>query len=252
MTNEAILPESTVGDDAVIPDTFDWDPGAPSQMFAVDTSTKLQTRNERIFDTLTKGIPAAGVGFADTLLQSLSFGAVGDTAVEEFVANNMPESFAKYYSDHKLGAQTVGDLVGMFVPLTAGVKLARADSMLAKAVSMGIKDERVSSILFSTGRSMDDLAKPALDAAAVVASKRGADFSSDVAFKMASSKANRTTFGDVLKEGLYADAMIYATMNQSATLFPEDVPATSLIGMYAGFDVAAAAIDRDWETAFRS
>ena len=123
----------------------------PAYLLAADTHTLLNpgAQEQGFFDSaidlVSKGIPATLIAAGNEIANipaTIGNWATGSkdyeiTTNRQRIAD-FDDDLARYYDDHQLGIDTMGFIVGSFVPGMAGVKVLRAgQTVLREAASAG-------------------------------------------------------------------------------------------------------------------
>ena len=182
-------------------------------------------------DFATYAVPSVIAGFFDTVGTSL--GLVDENKVGQILSNIYP-NFGDYYTRNKQTIQTVSDLTGMFIPGTAGMKLAQSSMKLKELMGEG-KLANYASKLLTSGTSADELLNGVSTAALYAAQQGYNDLTKLPALNALKRNAIATRMADSLKETLGFELAVGATMNSSETLFPSDQTMGDLLATTAGF-----------------
>lgn len=200
-----------------------------------------QQTSKSLTDAVLKGAPLAIVSGLSTVIESMP--GVDDNEAREAVLDYLPESYKQYYQQNEKAIEATGDIVTSFIPFIAGAKLIRAGSFLGKYATKVLGEEsKIVSSIFSTGKSLEELAKPALEAASIAGNKFTYSLFNNKEFSREFYKAWRTAGADLLKESVAGDIALVATMNSSDFFFPEQVSWTDTAAMFAAFDVGFAGL----------
>lgn len=227
--------------DSFYPGTFQSYTTFPEQ---TDKVVQQQSFTEMTLDLLVKGVPSAVAGAVDTVGQSLGITAEGDM---QKLLSNLSAPLGQYYGEHEYGAKFAGDIAFSFVPVIGASRLIRTGSYLQRAAEAVAPGNQFVQAMFSTGKSSIELTQAAIDRAAVLAGKRGKDFSvdavaSDAAYVAAMRGAKRTAALDAVKEGLAADVAIALTMSDSQVFFPDELSRIEQAGMFLVPDALYAGV----------
>ena len=130
---------------------------------------------------------------------------------------DLDSDLSKYYTDHKLGIDTVGFIVGSFIPGMAGVKVLRAGQSLTKAaVADGILGDNMATSMGLLASKQEKY----LEAAISQIRNTG----NPVTILEANTfKAIAAGFGQQALEAAAFETFVAATMNQSPVLKDMDV-----------------------------
>lgn len=216
---------------------------APNQTFQVFASevdaSVAKTRDENLSDLLKFSVPATIAGFADTF--GTSVGLLNDGDTENYLRNTLPE-FGDFYSRNKEIAQTVGDLTGMFLPGMAAVKLFRSGSFLFNTINTGRKSRLLNSV-FSSGKTFDQLMRGVKARDRFLAKRGVIDVLQDTRRKQFARRATLTRVADNIKENIAFELGVLATMNDSQTLYPDEMSTVDLIALNAALPTVVGAAE---------
>lgn len=197
----------------------------------------VKSREESLSDMLKYTIPGVATGFVDTMGTSLGLTDEGDT--QKFVSQMWPE-LGDFYSRGKVPLQTGGDLTGMLIPGEAMLQLYKGAGRAASLIRGGRELKALDAIFLRTGkyeklRSRIEaydryLATKTFEYAPVV----------DTARKSLVRQAAWTRATNIIKENVAFELGVYATMNDSQTLYPDEFTAGELLAMNAAFPATFA------------
>ncbi len=189
------------------------------------------TRDERVNDFLSMGIPGVLAGFVDTVGTSL--GILEDNDMEAFLKSTIPV-FGDFYARDKAPLQTTADLTGLFVPGMIAIKALRGAGVLARMVNGGRKNALLDSVFTRSGRFERSL-QAVKNRDKHIARTGGADAKLDAKRKALALRAQSTRISDIVKENFAFEAGVFATMNDSQTLYPDEFTTGELIALNAAF-----------------
>jgi len=173
---------------------------------------------------LTMGAIAVPLAIADTFATSLSFGAIGDDDMEEWLHNNAG-MFGEYYNQNRGGIEAVGGMAGMLLPAMMAAKAVRTTGMLGKLATKTLGAERAKWIT-STGLSNAELFAQQFQKARLLGTNKAVtSFARDPLWAAKRRQLIGRSVGDTLIEGVAAEAAIATTMRSNEFLFPEEMTA---------------------------
>lgn len=188
----------------------------------------MQPMAEKLGETLVFGVPGMVAGFADTVLQSV--GLADDDSVASALKATI-EPFGSYYERNREGLRMGGDLVGMFIPGLGAARLIQGGKWLHNITSASAKSRWLNSV-FTSGKTWEQVMRPLRAHDEVLAAKgftnielgsRGASvLINGVNRNMLAKEAYRTRLVDTLKENVAFELGVFATMNESDVLYPDD------------------------------
>lgn len=190
-----------------------------------------QTRAERVTDIIKFGVPGVVAGFADTVLNSI--GVVEDDDVENFIKTVLPE-FGDFYARDKVPLQTIADLTGLFIPGMIAIKALRGASVLGKLINGGKKSALLDSVFLRSGRFERTL-QAVRNTDRFLAKRLVEEPELDSFRRLLAQRAQSTRISDVVKENIAFEAGVFATMNDSQTLYPDEFSTAELIALNASF-----------------
>ena len=221
-------------------DSFDADfystkiPAAQKALFEKEADFR---KSLSTLDNITATIPAVFANIVDTFGTSL--GILDDESVQAFLEENAP-TVAAFSQEHEGAVSVAGDILGSFIPAGVAIKAVRAGGILAKVAEKTL-GKGAAKYVISTGKTNQQLAEEFITKSKVAETVnkgvRRLDQTSTEFIKARKAMIGRS-MGDVLIEGIAADAAIAATMNSSDFLFP---PEMSIAENLAFFGVANVA-----------
>lgn len=204
--------------------------------------TKLQSQltmatdsenNRSAMDNAAMFIPAVLAKTVDTFVSSMP--GVDENYMQEVISTNMP-TIGDYIKDNPSAVGITSDILGSFVPAGLAVKAVRTGSALNKVATRTFGEG--ANRFFSTGLPNAKLFKPEFEEARRLMKTRTGlqDISAITSAEFAGMKRKAivTSVKDVLIENVAADAAIYATMNSSDFLFPEETSFTDHLVFFGG------------------
>jgi hypothetical protein len=203
--------------------------------------TEYQTREARIGEHLLKGVPSAAIGAIDTFGQSLFL--FNDDSVASTLRTYLP-AIGDYYSRYKTPARTVGDLTGMFLPITYASKAFRGVKAL-REVSELIDTNRYARAILGTTASRDELVSM-VNARDRYLAGRGA-FSGlvrDTDRMRLARGARNQSMANSMREAAAAELGLVVTMNQSDLFYPDEFETSDHLALAALGIALPAGIDR--------
>lgn len=211
------------------------------------------TTQETLGRATAYGLPGIGLGFLDTLGQSL--GVLHNDTIENTMkrlTGDGPNSFGDFYSRDKKTLQTVGDLAGMFLPGLAAVKMLKTVNGLREAGSLGslLKNSSAMDILLGNSANMTSLETKIAQETVVGSEAQGIWAGRSVATP-AVQAAKRSYYAaraiDAARTTAAFEVGNYAAYNSSDTFYPADYTLTDQlkwagVGLAGGvaLDLAAA------------
>lgn len=200
----------------------------------------MKSFNERTMDMVKYGIPAAGIGAVDTIVNSLTPQELyDDESMSKFI-DSLSEPLGQYYTENREGAQTIGEIVSAVVPILGATKLMRVGSWAERIASKSALGQKYSKYVFSSGKTRADLMRQIEQEGKLFTDAKGLSFNEwgDQALDIAARRAKITAAGDMLKESIAADVAITAFYNESDMFFPEDMSALTNFALFAVPDLA--------------
>ena len=204
-------------------------------------SAPIQSRTQKTADLVRYGTPSVLAGMVDTFGTSL--GLTDDGQIEQVLKENLP-NVGDYYSRNREGAQTVGDLVGMFLPGTLAIKGLQRGSALYRATTRvnGLRSKLLNSV-FTSAKTRDQLLQNVRSYDRALARNFQKDFSKDPGRRQLARRAQLTRIGDIAKETVAFELGVYATMNDSQTLYPDEFSTGELIALNAAIPAIFAGME---------
>ena len=194
-------------------------------------SGRLASRDERIMDIITFGVPGVIAGFADTVLNSI--GLVEQDSVENMLRKNVP-AFGDFYGREKVPLQTLGDLSGIYLGGMVALKAYRGAGILARAINGGRKNALLDSVFLRSGRF--ERTMQAIRNRDVHLAKRGVqEVNTEAKRTLLAQRAKLNKVSDVIKENLAFEAGVFTFLNDSQTLYPDEFTTSELIALNAAF-----------------
>lgn len=210
---------------------------------AVSASAFLTQPNVDTAPTTGQGIrdvpfvvPTAIVGAVDTMYSSLPF--TDDKTFGNAIASLSPE-WGDYYQNRAEGARLVGDIVGSFVPGMAAIK---GFSTGAKALVGMEKLPGLAAVARYTYGAEATMAAHRARAMSL-ASAKALNFTSDAGMKALRTKAIMQGITKGVAESLAFDAGVYAAMNSSEHLFPDEMSMMDHVKWTSGFAVIGGGVE---------
>lgn len=203
---------------------------------------KLQRQPSSFKEHLLYGIPSVLAGAADTFGTSL--GLLDENAMSNGL-DSLGEDFGRYYQTNETGVKVLGDLAAMFIPGMLGVKAIRGGSFVYNALKGVGAGDRMLNAIFTSGKSRQ-MVMEAVKAHDVYAtgSKVGTlDLLDDIVRQGLVRSATLTKVTDGIKEAVAFEAGVFATMNDSQTLYPDEFSALELIAMNSVFPGVFAGVE---------
>jgi len=178
--------------------------------------------NRSVLENVALFVPAVMAKTVDTFVSSMP--GVDEEYMGEVIARNMP-NISDYIQDNPNAVGITSDILGSFVPAGLAIKAVRTGSSLNKLATRTFGDG--ANKFFSTGMPNSKLFRPEFrEARRIMKTRTGTHDISTLStpeFAGMKRKAIFTSVKDVLIESAAADAAIYATMNSSEFLFPEEM-----------------------------
>ena len=202
------------------------------------TQEPVLNRAEKVEQSLMYAAPSVLAGAADTFATSL--GLTDDGELEQGLKNTLPQ-FGDYYGRNREWAQTLGDLGGMFIPGTIAVKGIQRGGAIARA--MGANKSRLMSSVFTSGKTRDQLLAAVRARDKFLASKYTKDFMKDPIRRKLARRAQWTRAADIAKETIAFELGVYATMNDSQTLYPDEFTTAELVALNASIPAIFAGLE---------
>lgn len=229
-------------------------------------------RKDSVADHLLYGAPGVVAAFANTVLSSVHL--ADSDAVESLFKGSQ---FGDYYTHNKDALATIGDLGGMFIPGMAAQKLISGGSWLSRAATFGMRGLETSPEVFArynsaraanasifgnttyadagylskfftsgqeTGMKMAMLENKYATVARETGQTDWARASNLRDWNKDTSVLLKTNFTDALKENIAFEFGVFATMNQSETLYPSDWSMLELAALNIPLPAAGMAISR--------
>lgn len=222
--------------------------GAVKASTAVAPSVRYSPEMENTFgQALAYGLPGIGVGFADTVGQSV--GVFDDTTVENTLKQvTEPGGFGDFYARNKQPLRMGGEIAGMFIPGMVGVRALNGVRYLREVGTLGsfLKNSSSAEAILGSAASLkraeDNVRLASREVADSMGIVSGRSFSSP-----ALDMARRGYYGARLAETLRTTAAMEAgyrvLYNDSETFYPADYTLSDEI-KWAGVGFAgSAAID---------
>ncbi len=189
------------------------------------------TRQERISQFVTLGIPGVVAGFAETVGNSL--GVTEDGDMEKFLKETLP-TLGDFYGREKIPLQTTADITGLLVPGMIAIKALRGATVLARLINGGRKNRLLDTVFLRSGRF--ERTMQAIKNRNIHLAKAGVtDALTDTKRRLLAKRAQSTRISDIIKENLAFEAGVFATMNDSQTLYPDEFSTLELIALNAAF-----------------
>lgn len=191
---------------------------------------------ERNIDLLKFGIPGAIVGLVDTIGQSV--GVLDEGEITDIVRNY--GTFGKYYEQNQDNLRAAGDFLGFWVPGGLAVKAISGTAWTARALGGG----RIARGLFTSGRTIDQLTRRTRRVDQLLARRGQFDFSVVPERISAASRAMRIGTIDAIKRTTAFEGGVFAFMNESDVLYPDDMTALDYIIYQAALPGAGVFVER--------
>lgn len=215
---------------AVLPaDDSPLNAAAPGQTSVRGGVIDYPVRENTVLDMIAKGIPATAVGIVDTFSSSLGiteYDELAQTATDMMGTND-------YYNLHKEGIRLTGDIVGLFGPATLATKGIQGAGKIAQMLGAAEKGSLASKVFTSTRVGAIERQLRMKDLSLANQATLGQDLIENAGRAQIASRLKYTKGLDGVKEGLAQEFAIFATMNESQTLYPEDFELTDHLGFAA-------------------
>lgn len=199
----------------------------------------LMTAGSKLGKEVAYFVPSVVTAFAETLSTSLRL-----TSREEFESGlqAVAPDFSQVYQSQKPAAELVGDIAGMFVVGSLGVKAWTKGSAIAAKLGNGnVWTEG----LFNAAQRVETLRKARLDKAVELGGKA---YASNLQTSTAITSLGRQIRGaqaiDSVTKFVAFEAGVYAGMNSSQVLYPDEFSTADYLLMGVGFGGAAVAIEQ--------
>lgn len=183
--------------------------------------------------------------FANTVASSVTLGAVPDDLMQTAIRDHWPSAW-NYYNQQQAGVTLLGEGAGMFIPGTLAVKSLRTESLIGNLIN---KVPFIRSLLVQEKKMQG--AVDLLRGQQMKLARGSMELGADIAPTFRNSKLAK----DILKQSVVKGVKettafelgVYATMNQSELLFPQDfewydyapyIAAGGIVGV--GMEVLAA------------
>ena len=195
--------------------------------------------SEGIMNALTKGTPSLGIAAVETLGTSL--GLLDEEEYQQFLSENAPNLY-NYYKRNEEGIKLIADIGTAFIPATAGVKAIQGGSWLYKAA----KASRIPHVdkLFTSKSHYNQVYRELRKQDLQNARKGMIGDEFEIARRPYVRRFKTQQTVDGLKEGAAAEVALFATMNESDNLYPEDAELTQHLAFAALGLALPAGLDR--------
>lgn len=215
------------------------DPFSPAKSVELAQLENAMTAAGYVSD-LDRAIPAVLAGTFATFGESL--GLLDDGDVQRFLDKHSPP-VGGFFREHETGVRATGDILGAFMPIGLGVKVARSQK-LAQRVLQDAFGERVGLTMsrgFSTGKTTQQLFEETYNAGKLFAIKQGRSLTLSPEFQTARRAAMVRRGADIFIEGVAADIAVAGLMNESDFLFPANATLLEHLAFFGGFNIAFGA-----------
>ncbi len=202
------------------------------------TDVPEKSRDEAFIDAVTYAIPSAMAGFVDTF--GTSIGVIDDGDVEAGLRNILPSVGAEF-SRNKAAYQTVGDLGGMLLTGTAALKLFRGSKNLLGVINGG-KRSRFLDTVFGRAGAYEKQLKFIQSRDRFLARRGTEDLTTDTLRQTLTRDLALGGAANVIAESAAFELGVYATMNDSQTLYPDEFSTVELIAMNMALPVTATGV----------
>lgn len=196
----------------------------------------INTRENRASEIVQYSAPALLAGMADTFGTSLGLLEEGELLAG---VQDSFENFGDFYARNAEAVKVASDLTGMFIPGMAAMKIFRAGSFLQRAVTGGKRSSFLNSV-FTSGQNYDSVLRGVRARDLFLAQSGTLNFADDAVRQGLVRQALTTKLADTVKETLAFEAGVYATMNTSDVLYPDEMSTVELLALNAVFPGAFA------------
>ena len=195
-------------------------------------------------DALTLGPVAVVAGMVDTMGESLGITDEGDT--EKFLKDFWP-TLGTYYTNHKVPAQTIGDLTGMLIPGIGALKLYQGAGRIARMINGGRKSKLLDTIFTRSGRYQQELAAVKMRDQFLTSTgkfaggnRRNLNPAGEAYRQLFARRAMTTRVSNVVKENLAFEAGVGVFFNSSDFLYPDEFGILGNAAIIAGLPATIA------------
>lgn len=195
-----------------------------------------QSVRDKTINLLTFSAPGAILGLADTIGQSV--GVLDEGQVADVVRNY--GQFGRFYEQNQDNLRTAGDVLGFWIPGGIAVKGISGTAWAARALGSG----RIARGLFTSGRTIDQLTRRTRHIDQLLARRGQLDFSVVPERIAATARAMRIGTIDAVKRTIAFEGGVYAFMNESNILYPDDMTALDYIIYQAALPGAGVFVER--------
>ncbi len=203
---------------------------------------EVETRTQRIADTLTYSLPSVALGFSETL--GTSVGLIDDNDITDFLSQyNTTQGLGDFYQRNKPAAQIVGDFTGMLIPGMVAVKAANSVSKISSLARATGRLKYMGSLV-NSGKKADAAQRAVRMEIARDAARGSTNFLSNQKLQrlQKATKNFRTT--SAIKDAVAFEVGVAATMNTSDVLFPDDYSTLDQIALNSVLPAGAVFLER--------